>query len=168
MTRLRPVPASALALVASFCVFIGTTIPSSAQERDNGITAAELRAFLSDEIMARGERREAFRDRLRDDDDDDDESREAMREHRGEMREHRGEGRGRAGRRAEMREFLEEHPFLRERLRERGRERLRERIGERFAERRGDDDGRCFFLTRVLRSEDRDFLVLVRRRVCRD
>jgi hypothetical protein len=49
------------------------------------------------------------------------------------------------------------------------RGRLRERIGERMAERRrGGEEGECYFLTRSLRDEDRDFLVIVRRRVCRD
>jgi hypothetical protein len=55
------------------------------------------------------------------------------------------------------------------------RGRLRERIAERIAERRhggeegrGGEAGECYFLTRSLRDEDGDFLVIVRRRVCRD
>ncbi|WP_291605445.1 hypothetical protein [Bradyrhizobium sp.] len=49
------------------------------------------------------------------------------------------------------------------------RGRLRERIAERVAERRrGGDDENCYFLTRSLRDEDGDLLVVVRRRVCRD
>jgi hypothetical protein len=49
------------------------------------------------------------------------------------------------------------------------RGRLRERIAERIAERRhGGEEGECYFLTRSLRDEDGDFLVIVRRRVCRD
>jgi len=48
-------------------------------------------------------------------------------------------------------------------------ERLRERIGERIAERRrGGEEGDCYFLTRSLRAQDGDLLVIVRRRVCRD
>jgi len=34
--------------------------------------------------------------------------------------------------------------------------------------RRGGEEGDCYFLTRSLRDEDGDFLVIVRRRVCRD
>jgi hypothetical protein len=46
---------------------------------------------------------------------------------------------------------------------------LRERIAEHIAERRrGGEEGDCYFLTRSLRDEDGDFLVIVRRRVCRD
>ena len=50
------------------------------------------------------------------------------------------------------------------------RGRLRERIGERMAERRrgGGEEGECYFLTRSLRAQDGDLLVIVRRRVCRD
>jgi hypothetical protein len=49
------------------------------------------------------------------------------------------------------------------------RGRLRERIAERIAERRrGGEEGDCYFLTRSLRDEDGDLLVIVRRRVCRD
>ena len=49
------------------------------------------------------------------------------------------------------------------------RGRLRERIGERIAERRGGgEEGDCYFLTRSLRAQDGDLLVIVRRRVCRD
>jgi hypothetical protein len=45
----------------------------------------------------------------------------------------------------------------------------RGRIAERIAERRrGGEEGDCYFLTRSLRDEDGDLLVLVRRRVCRD
>jgi hypothetical protein len=45
----------------------------------------------------------------------------------------------------------------------------RERIGERIAERRrGGDEGDCYFLTRSLRAQDGDLVVIVRRRVCRD
>jgi hypothetical protein len=46
---------------------------------------------------------------------------------------------------------------------------LRKRLAERMAERRhGGDEGECYFLTRSLRDEDGDFLVIVRRRVCGD
>ena len=47
------------------------------------------------------------------------------------------------------------------------RGRLRERIGERLAERRGGgEEEDCYFLTRSLRAQDGDLLVIVRRRVC--
>jgi hypothetical protein len=46
---------------------------------------------------------------------------------------------------------------------------MRERIGERLAERRGGGEEKdCYFLTRSLRAQDGDLLVIVRRRVCRD
>jgi len=49
------------------------------------------------------------------------------------------------------------------------RGRLRERVGDRVAERRrGGEEGDCYILTRSLRDADRDLLVVVRRRVCRD
>ena len=42
-------------------------------------------------------------------------------------------------------------------------------IGDRVAERRrGGEEGDCYILTRSLRDADRDLLVVVRRRVCRD
>jgi hypothetical protein len=45
------------------------------------------------------------------------------------------------------------------------RGRLRERIADRIAERRrGGEEGDCYFLTRSLRDEDGDLLVIVRRR----
>jgi hypothetical protein len=38
-----------------------------------------------------------------------------------------------------------------------------------MAERRhGGEEGECYFLTRSLRAQDGDLLVIVRRRVCRD
>jgi hypothetical protein len=45
------------------------------------------------------------------------------------------------------------------------RGRLRERLAERL---RGRDSGACHIFTRSLRDEDGDFLILVRRRICRD
>jgi hypothetical protein len=48
------------------------------------------------------------------------------------------------------------------------RERIRERVRDRLASRYGDDGGRCFYMTRILRSEDGDVTALVRRRICRD
>ncbi len=51
------------------------------------------------------------------------------------------------------------------------RSRVRERLAERLAERRygGEDEEReCYFLTRSLRDEDGDLVIIVRRRVCRD
>jgi len=81
-------------------------------------------------------------------------------------------------------DLMQDRQDLRGRLRERishGRDRedeeddgglrgrLRERVAERIAERRrGGEEGDCYFLTRSLRDEDGDLLVIVRRRVCRD
>ena len=48
------------------------------------------------------------------------------------------------------------------------RERIRDRVRDRLASRYGDDSGRCFYMTRILRSEDGDVTALVRRRICRD
>jgi hypothetical protein len=46
---------------------------------------------------------------------------------------------------------------------------LRERTAEPLAERRGSgEEEDCYFLTRSLQDQDGDFVVLVRRRVCRD
>ena len=92
--------------------------------------------------------------------------------------------------REDLRDFiadlLRDRPELRRRLRERlsnWRDRddddndggwrggLRERIAGRIAERRqgeAEEGGECFFFTRSLRDEDGDFLVIIRRRICRD
>ena len=49
------------------------------------------------------------------------------------------------------------------------RQEMRRRLRERIAERRGGgEEGECYFLTRSLRAQDGDLLVIVRRRVCRD
>jgi hypothetical protein len=46
---------------------------------------------------------------------------------------------------------------------------MRGRLRERLAERRGGgEEEDCYFLTRSLRAQDGDLLVIVRRRVCRD
>jgi hypothetical protein len=46
---------------------------------------------------------------------------------------------------------------------------LRGRLAERLAERHGGGEGGgCYFLTRSLSDEDRDFILIIRRRVCRD
>jgi len=42
--------------------------------------------------------------------------------------------------------------------------RLRERVAERVRSREQDD---CYFFTRILRDQDGDFLIIVRRRICR-
>lgn len=146
MKKLPLMAAAALALVASPVLMAATTAPASAQEwrdRDGDFTEGELREFLRDALEARGDRREALGDRLRDRRDRRSELLDMIRERR------------------DRRDELMDH------LGDRGgpRGRLRERIAER---RGGDDDGSCYFLTRTLRSEDGDTLVMVRRRVCRD
>ncbi|HTV56587.1 MAG TPA: hypothetical protein VMI06_16950, partial [Terriglobia bacterium] len=90
--------------------------------------------------------------------------------------------------REDLRDFivdlLRERPELRSRLRERignwrdrddddedgggWRGHMRERLAERMAERHHGEEGGCYFLTRSLRDEDGDFLLIIRRRVCRD
>ena len=45
------------------------------------------------------------------------------------------------------------------------RGRLRERLAERI---HGHDSGDCYIFTRSLRDQDGDFLIIVRRRICRD
>jgi len=146
MTRLSAIVAAAvLAIAAAAPVICATASPASAQgwrDRD-GETDRDLRDFLRDRIRTREDLRDLIVDLLRD--------REEL---RGRLRD----------RMSRWRDRDEEDENVMGR-----RNRLRERIAERIAERRlGGDEGDCYFLTRSLRDEDGDFLVIVRRRICRD
>jgi hypothetical protein len=157
MARLPVIAAAVLAIAASAPVICTTTSPASAQgwrDRD-GDTDRDLRDLLRDRIRTRQDLRDLIVDLIQD--------RQDM---RGRLRERIGE------RIAERRGGGEEGDFRNRDEDEDGggwRGRLRERIGERIAERRrGGEEGDCYFLTRSLRAQDGDLLVIVRRRVCRD
>jgi hypothetical protein len=148
MGRLPVIAAAVLAIAASAPVICTTTSPASAQgwrDRD-GDTNRDLRDLLRDRIRTRQDLRDLIIDLMQD-----------RQDLRGRLRERIGE------RIAERRRGGEDDD-------DGGwRERLRGRIAERIAERRrGGEEGDCYFLTRSLRDEDGDFLVVVRRRVCRD
>jgi hypothetical protein len=144
MARLPMIAAAVLAIAASAPVICTTTSPASAQgwrDRD-GDMDRDLRDLLMDRIRTRQDLRDLIVDLIHD----------------------RQDFRGR------LRERIS-HWRDREEEEEDGGRRggLRERIAERIAERRrGGEEGDCYFLTRSLRDEDGDFLVIVRRRVCRD
>lgn len=149
MARLPVIAAAVLAIAASAPVICTTTSPASAQEsRDkDGDMNRDLRDLLKDRIRTRQDLRDLIVDLIQD-------------------RQDRQDLRGRVRERISQRRDREEED-------EDGgggmRGRLRERIAERIAERRhGGEEGDCYFLTRSLRDEDGDFLVIVRRRVCRD
>jgi len=153
MARLPVIAAAVLAIAASAPVICTTTSPASAQgwrDRD-GDMDRDLRDLLRDRIRTRQDLRDLIVDLIQD--------RQDMRGH---LRERIAERRG-GGEDGDYRNRDED---------EDGgglRGRLRERIGERIAERRrGGEEGDCYFLTRSLRDEDGDFLVIVSRRVCRD
>jgi hypothetical protein len=152
MARLPVIAAAVLAIAASAPVICTTTSPASAQgwrDRD-GDTDRDLRDLLRDRIRTREDLRDLIVDLIED--------RQAM---RGRLRERIAERRG--GEEGDYRNRDEDED-------DGGwRGRLRERIGERMAERRhGGEEGECYFLTRSLRAQDGDLLVIVRRRVCRD
>src|ERR1700736_1058866 len=146
MARLPVIAAAVLAIAASAPVICTTTGPASAQGwRDgDGDKDRDLRDLLRDRIRTRQDLRDLIVDLIHDRQD----LRGGLRErigHRRDRDEYEGEDGGG------------------------WRGRLRERIAERMAERRrGGEEGECYFLTRSLRDEDGDFLVIVRRRVCRD
>ena len=170
MVRLPVIAAAVLAIAASAPVIGTTASPASAGSRDrNGDVDRDLRDLLRDRIQTRQDLRDFIIDLLHDRQD----LRRRLRERAGHWRD-RGD------------EEDEDSGGLRGRLRERVghwrdrgdeddedggglRGRLRERIGDRVAERRrGGEEGDCYILTRSLRDADRDLLVVVRRRVCRD
>jgi len=144
MARLPVIAAAVLAIAASAPVICTTTSPASAQgwhDRD-GDMDRDLRDLLRDRIRTRQDLRDLIVDLIQD--------RQDM---RGRLRERISQWRDRE-------EDEDDGGW---------RGRLRERIGERIAERRrGGEEGDCYFLTRSLRAQDGDLLVIVRRRVCRD
>jgi hypothetical protein len=148
MARLSVIAAAVLAIAASTPVICTTTSPASAQgwrDRD-GDVSRDLRDLLMDKIRTRQDFRELIINLLQD-----------RQDLRGRLRE----------RISHLRDQEDDDEDDNGGL----RGRLRERIAERIAERRGGgggDDGNCYFLTRSLRDEDGDFLVIIRRRVCRD
>jgi hypothetical protein len=141
MARLPVIAAAVLAIAASASV-IGT---ASAGWRDrDGDVDRDLRDLLRDRIQTRQDLRDFIIDLFHDRQD----LRRRLRERVGHWRD-RGD------------EEDEDGGGL--------RGRLRERVGDRVAERRrGGEEGDCYILTRSLRDADRDLLVVVRRRVCRD
>ena len=143
MARLPVIAAAILAIAASAPVISTTTSPASAQgwrDRD-GDMDRDLRDLLRDRIRTRQDLRDLIIDLMQDRQDLRGRLRERISHWRDEEEEDGGGWRG---------------P-------------LRERIAERIAERRrGGEEGDCYFLTRSLRDEDGDFLVIVSRRVCRD
>jgi hypothetical protein len=145
MTRVSAFAAAfLLATTASAPVICATTSLASAQEwRDrDGETERDLRDLLRDRIRTREDLRDLIVDLLRDRPDLRGRLRERMSHWRDREEDEDGGG---------------------------WRGRMRERFAERIAERRrGGEEGECYFLTRSLRDADGDFLVIVRRRICRD
>ena len=140
MARLPVIAAAVLAIAASAPVICTTTSPASAQQwRDR---AGDMDRDRSDPLMDRVRTRQDLRDLIID-------LMQDRQDLRGRLRERISHWRDR--------EEEEDGGGL--------RGRLRERIAERH---RGGEEGDCYFLTRSLRDEDGDFLVIVRRRVCRD
>ena len=195
MARLPVIAAAVLAIAASAPVIGTTASPASAGSRDrDGDVDRDLRDLLRDRIQTRQDLRDFIIDLLHDRQD----LRRRLRERVGHWRDRGDEeDEDGGGLRGRLRERVghwrdrgdeedEDGGGLRGRLRERVghwrdrgdeededggglRGRLRERIGDRVAERRrGGEEGDCYILTRSLRDADRDLLVVVRRRVCRD
>ncbi len=144
MTRLPVIAAAVLAIAASAPLVCTTTSPASAQgwHGRDGDVGSDLRDLLRDRIQTREDLRDLIIDLLRD-----------RQEMRGRLRERMGQWRDRE----EDEDDGGWHGGLRGRL------------AERLAERRGGGEGGgCYFLTRSLSDEDRDFILIIRRRVCRD
>jgi hypothetical protein len=163
MKRFALIATTALTLAASVPVLCITPTASSAQEGWRSVMDEhrDSRDALLDRLRRRQEIRRDLRDLLED----------------------------RIRERQDLRELItdlrDSDDGFGERFRGRIRERLRERVGdlddedgehgwrgrvrERLADlRRGREGENCFFITRSIRDEDRDFFALVRRRVCRD
>jgi hypothetical protein len=160
MARLPVIAAAVLAIAASAPVICTTTTPASAQGwRDSdGDVGRDLRDLLRDRIRTRQDLRDLIIDLL-----ESRQERGGLRERIGRWRDREEEDEGDRGWRGRLRERISQ---WREDEDDGGwRGRLRERIAER---RHGGGEGECYFLTRSLRAEDGDFLVFVRRRVCRD
>ena len=148
MARLSVIAAAVLAIAASAPVICATTSPATAQgwhDKDGDMDRdRDLRDLLKDRIRTRQDLRDLIVDLIQDRQDLRGRLRERISQRRDREEEDEDGGGGLRGR-------------------------LRERIAERIAERRhGGEEGECYFLTRSLRDEDGDFLVIVRRRVCRD
>jgi hypothetical protein len=155
MARLPVIAAAVIAIAASTSVITATTTPASAQEwRDSdGDISRDLRDLLMDRIRGREDLRDLIGDLLEQRQERRSELRERM-QRWGDREDADEDGwRGRLRERvSQWREGQDEHEGG-------GRGRLHVR---------GLERGECYFLTRSLRDEDRDFFVLVRRRVCPD
>lgn len=167
MKKLSLLSMGALALAMSLPL-----MPQAASAQEGGgISREELREFLREGIESRREMRDSLLEGMRD--------RRDRRSHMMDMMEERRE------RRQDLAERLspEQRERIRERLAERFgadgdggdgwrgeglRDRIRERVRDRIASRWHDDEGRCFYMTRILRSEDGDVTAMVRRRICRE
>lgn len=153
MIRLPIVAAAVLAIAASAPVVCVTTNPASAQGwRDSDEMHRDLRDVLRDRIRTREDMRDLIVDLLRDRQD----LRSRLRERISNCRD---EDEDEGGLRGRLRERISD---WREREDE-GEDGRRGRLRARGLER-----GECLIVTRSVRDEDRDLLVLVRRRVCPD
>jgi hypothetical protein len=153
MIRLPIVAAAVLAIAASAPVICATTNPASAQGwRDSDDMDRDLRDLLRDRIRTQEDLRDIIVDLLHDRPD-----------LRGRLRERisdwRDEDEGEGGLRGRLRGRIND---WHEREGE-GEGGWRGRLHARGLER-----GECLIITRSVRDEDRDFMVLVRRRVCPD
>lgn len=162
MKTLSLLPMGALALAMALPL-----MPQAASAQEGGgVSREELREFLREGVEARRETRGSMMEGMRDRQD----RRSHMQDRRSHMMDMMEE---RRDRRHEMMERFspEQRERMDERFGERSGERgdrLRERLRERMSSRYGDEGGRCFFTTRILRSEDGDVTAMVRRRICRD
>jgi hypothetical protein len=144
MTRLPVIAAAVLAIAASAPLICVTTTSASAQgwHDRSGELDRDLGDLLRDRMRTRADLRDLIIDLLQDRQDLRDRLRERVASWRDREEDEDGGG---------------------------WRGHVRERLAERIAERHHHgDEGQCFFLTRSLRDEDGDFLVIIRRRMCRD
>jgi hypothetical protein len=170
MSKMTVIAATACALLGSAPLLSAMTTPSFAQGwrdsddemRDRGMRGAflerlqirrDLRDLLEDRMRSRQDTRDLLSDLLRD------RLRERLADRRDRDEDSDGGLRGRLRERfADFRDSDEDNDGG---LRGRLRERLAERI-------HGRDSGDCYIFTRSLRDQDGDFLIIVRRRICRD
>lgn len=153
MARLPVIAAAVLAIAASAPMTCVTATPVSAEgwrDRDFEMDREDLRDLPNDRIRTRQDLRDLIIDLMRD--------REGL---RGRLRERIDNWRDddEEGWRGRLRERINDR---REREDE-GEDGWRGRLRGRGLER-----GECLIITRSVRDEDRDFMVLVRRRVCPD
>lgn len=146
MTRYSIVLATVLSLLGTPLVM--GAAPAFAQDDEWSSSGSSgdrsVRDTLRDWIRENPEHREMLMDFLRD-----------RRERRSEMMDRQGD-------RMERRERMRDH--MSRMMDDDDEGGWRERVRGRIADRREN----CFFITRSLRAADGDFMVLVRRRVCRD